>query len=71
MPWLRFPWLWRLRWLWWLWLLLAVGTLPYLLTAGRIPTTLKSATLWPGSTKSTRPFHVLFVAPVIAVFQRV
>ena len=41
----------RLRWLWglrWLWLLLAVGTLPHLLTAGLIPTTLKSNTLWPG-----------------------
>jgi hypothetical protein len=58
----------RLRWLWglrWLWLLLAVGTLPHLLTAGLIPKTLKSNTLWPGSTKSTRPFHVLFMAPFI------
>jgi hypothetical protein len=43
-----------------------VGPLPYLLTAARILTTLKCATLWPGSTKSTRPFHVRFVAPVIA-----
>ena len=34
--------------------------------ARRVLTTLKSAMLWPGSTKSTRPFHVLFVAPVIA-----
>ena len=29
------------------------------------PDQVESSTLWPGSTKSTRPFHVLFVAPII------
>ena len=55
-------WLWR--WLW-RWLLLAVGPLPRLLTTGRIPIPLKSSTLWPGSTKSTRHTSSASAAPTV------